>query len=90
MNDLVKVAAVSHLGDYRLMIAFSDGQRGIRDFADVIEAGGEMIDPIRDPRLFGRVFVEMGVLAWPHGLDLDAIALHDEMQTAGLLQREAA
>ena len=90
MNDLVKVATVRHLGGYRLLVAFSDGSRGIRDFADVVAAGGEMIAPLRDEALFARAFVEMGVLAWPHGLDFDAIALHDGMREAGLLDREAA
>lgn len=44
-----------------------------------------MIEPLRDPAMFGRAFVQSGVPSWPNGFDLDAIALHDEMRAAGLL-----
>jgi hypothetical protein len=45
-----------------------------------------MVEPLRDPAYFARVFVENGVLTWPNGFDLDPIALHDEMKHAGELQ----
>ena len=44
-----------------------------------------MVEPLRDPTYFARVFVENGVLTWPNGFDLDPIALHDEMKEAGEL-----
>ncbi len=49
-----------------------------------------MVEPLRDSKFFARVFVELGTLTWPNGYDLDSIALHDEMQQAGLLHRTAA
>lgn len=90
MNDIVKVVAARPLGGYRVHVTFSDGSAGTRDFADLIAEGGAMVEPLADEAMFARVFVEMGVLAWPNGLDLDAIALHDEMRVAGLLGRRAA
>jgi hypothetical protein len=39
---------------------------------------------------FVRVFLQLGVLAWLSGFDLDSIALHDEMMSAGALRRTAA
>jgi hypothetical protein len=35
--------------------------------------------------MFDRVFLQHGVPAWPNGFDVDAIALHWEMDAAGLL-----
>lgn len=45
---------------------------------------------VRDADYFARVFIEDGALTWPNGYDWDSIALHDEMQTAGLLRRGEA
>lgn len=82
---LVKVTAAKSLGQNRLWLRFSDGREGIRDFSDVLAEGGPMVEPLRDPAMFDRVFVQFGVPAWPNGFDLDAIALHEEMMGAGLL-----
>lgn len=87
MIELVKIVSAEAVGDYRVRVVFSTGETGVRDFSDVIAEGGAMIEPLRDPALFKRVFVQSGVLAWPNGLDFDAIALHREMADAGLLKR---
>ncbi|MEI9932484.1 MAG: DUF2442 domain-containing protein [Rhizomicrobium sp.] len=90
MNELslIKVSKVEPLGSYRLRIRFSDGNGGERDFADVVAAGGPMLDPLRDPNYFARVFVEFGALTWPNGYDLAPNALRAEMADAGLLRHE--
>ncbi len=31
-----------------------------------------MVEPLRDPAFFRRVFLEFGALAWPNGFDLDS------------------
>jgi len=49
-----------------------------------------MVQPLKDPAFFARVLVELGALTWPNGYDLDPIALHDRMATAGELSRQAA
>ena len=85
--SLIKVAKVEPLGDHRLRIRFSDGSVGERDFADVVAAGGPMLDPLRDSKYFARVFVEFGAPTWPNGYDLAPNALHAEMSAAGLLRQ---
>ncbi|EJW12317.1 hypothetical protein A33M_2227 [Rhodovulum sp. PH10] len=45
-----------------------------------------MLEPLKDPSYFRRVFVENGVPTGPNGFDWDLIALHDEMDAAGLLR----
>lgn len=90
MPDLVKVVQVKPLGEYRVWLRFSDGLEGVRDFADVVNEGGPMIEPLREPALFTRVFIEYGVPTWPNGFDVDAIALYEKMSAAGLLSRSNA
>jgi hypothetical protein len=88
--EIVKVIEVSPAGAHRLRITFSNGATGVHDFAELIEEGGEMVEPLRNPAFFARAFVEMGVPAWPNGFDLDAIKLHMDMAAAGELHKDAA
>ena len=90
MFELVNVVGVELGGGYRLALAFSDGAEGERDFADMVAEGGEMVEPLRDPAFFTRVFLDDGILTWPNGFDLDSIALHAQMMERGLLRRTAA
>ena len=87
---MIDVIATRPRGQYQLEIQFSDGTVGVRDFAFLVERTGPMVEPLRDPAYFARVFVEDGALTWPNGYDYDPIALHDEMKRAGLLHRTAA
>ncbi|HEY5064201.1 MAG TPA: DUF2442 domain-containing protein [Xanthobacteraceae bacterium] len=90
MIEIVHVTKVEKLGGFRLRLTFSDGTAGDRDFSNLVAETGEMVEPLRDPAFFARVFVECGVLAWPNGFDLDSIALHMEMREKGLLRGTAA
>ena len=56
----------------------------------MLAEGGAMVEPLRDPAMFRRVFLEFGALAWPNGFDLDPIALHERMAAAGELTQVAA
>jgi hypothetical protein len=84
--SLIKVVEVEPLGYHRLRVRFSDGRIGERDFADVISAGGPMLDPLLDAAYFARVFIDLGAPTWPNGYDLAPNALHAEMSEAGLLR----
>jgi Protein of unknown function (DUF2442) len=83
---MIKVRTAKALGDYRLQVEFSDDTIGERDFYFIMSETGPMLEPLRDPTYFRRVFVEDGVLTWPNGYDWDPIALHDEMKDAGELR----
>ncbi len=89
MIELIKVRQVRPLDGRRLWVAFSNGAEGIRDFADVLDEGGPMVEPLRDPEMFKRAFVQCGVVAWPNGFDIDAITLYMEMREQGALHRAA-
>jgi Protein of unknown function (DUF2442) len=87
---MIDVVSVKPLGGYRLRVAFSDGSAGVHDFSATAARDGEMVQPLKDPAFFARVFVELGALAWPNGFDVDPIALHDRMAAAGELTQVAA
>jgi hypothetical protein len=85
MIKMVKVTELKPLDDVRLWVRFSDGTEGIRDYSDMLAEGGPMVEPLRDPSIFKSVFVSFGVPSWPNGFEVDAIALHMELEKAGLL-----
>jgi Protein of unknown function (DUF2442) len=85
MIKLVKAVELKPLDGYRLWVKFSDGSQGIRDYSDMIAEGGPMVEPLREKRVFDKVFLSMGIPTWPNGYEVDAIALHMELDEAGLL-----
>jgi hypothetical protein len=89
MIDIVKITAVTPQTNHQLALTFSDGSSGVFDFTSLVAEGGPMVEPLRDEAFFRRVFIEFGVLAWPNGFDIDAIALHRDMKKLGLLARAA-
>lgn len=90
MIEMIKVMEARALDDRRLWVRFSNGREGVRDFADIFAEGGVMVEPLRDPAMFRRVFLEFGAPSWPNGFDLDPIALYREMEVAGSLSQVAA
>ncbi|MFN0190906.1 MAG: DUF2442 domain-containing protein [Aestuariivirga sp.] len=90
MIKMIKVVGLKPLDGYRLWIRFSDGSEGIRDYADMIAEGGPMVEPLRDQQFFSKVFLSMGIPTWPNGYDVDAVALHMELERAGLLSSGVA
>jgi hypothetical protein len=87
---LVDVVSVRPVAAWRLGLRFSDGSTGEYDLGPLLERGGPMVEPLRSPQYFPRVFVEDGVPTWPNGFDLDPIALYLEMRAAGTLRQPAA
>ena len=90
MIEIVKIVDTRALDSHRLWLRFSNGKQGVHDFSEMLAEGGVMVEPLRDPAMFRRVFLEMGALTWPNGFDLDPIALHDRMAAAGELSQVAA
>ena len=87
---MVDVVQARSLDGHKLWLRFSDGSEGMRDLSDFIAGGGPMVEPLKSPDFFARVFVESGVPTWPNGFDLDAIALYMELRDSGALERHAA
>ena len=87
---MIKVEKIKRLGDYRLRLRFSDGSSGDHDFSAMVAETGPMLEPLRDPAYFARVFLEFGAPTWPNGFDVAPEWLRREMEAAGGLTRDAA
>ena len=91
-NDfpMVDVLRLRALDGYRLWVRFTDCSEGVRDLSAVIASGGPMVEPLKAPEYFARVFVETGAPTWTNGHDLDPINLYMEMRVTGALTPAAA
>ncbi|HWG03652.1 MAG TPA: DUF2442 domain-containing protein [Beijerinckiaceae bacterium] len=89
-TPLVDVLRMRPMESHKLWLRFSNGEEGVRDLTDLIEKGGEMVEPLRDQTFFDRVFVEMGAPTWPNGFDLDPINLYIQLRDSHALARATA
>jgi len=87
---MIKVTKIKCLGGHRIRATFSDGMAGEYDFAPIARESGPMVEPLREPAFFARVFLEDGAPTWPNGYDAAPGWLHEEIERAGGLVREAA
>jgi hypothetical protein len=85
---MIKITKIKCLGGYRLRVTFSDGMAGEYDFSAIV--GGPMVEPLRDPAFFARVFLEDGAPTWPNGFDVAPGWLRREIEATGALARDAA
>ena len=76
--DIVDVRAEKNHG---LWLRFADGATGTVQL-DAKEFTG-VLEPLRDPELFCKVFVEHGTVAWPGEIDLAPDTLYRELQKVG-------
>ncbi len=87
---LTKIKHLERLDGFRVRVVFSDGTNGVHDFTSLVNESGPMVEPLRDPAYFGRVFLEFGAPTWPNGFDIAPEWLRRAMEQAGELSREAA
>jgi len=87
---VIKVVGIERLAGHRLRFRFSDGSFGEHDFSAMTAEPGPMLEPLRDPAYFARVFLEFGAPTWPNGFDIAPEWLRREMEAAGELRRDAA
>jgi len=87
---MTKVTQIKWLGGHRLRFRFSDGTGGAHDFARMVAESGPMVEPLREPKYFGRVFLDDGAPTWPNGYDMAPRWLQMELEAAGELSRDAA
>jgi hypothetical protein len=73
-----------HLGDFRLLLRFSDGLEGEVDLRD--ELWGEVFEPLRDPAYFARFEVD-DTLVWPNGADFAPEFLHERAKVGAARTR---
>lgn len=74
---LVDVVEARAVGGHRLFLRFADGVAGEVDLDRLVRWEG-VFEPLRDPRRFARVRVdvELGTVVWPGGADMDPDVLY--------------
>jgi len=75
-----RVSAVNVQPGYRLSITCNDGTSGVVDMSRLVaseKAGVYAV--LKDESVFNKVSVELGVLTWPNGADLDPEWVHEEL-----------
>jgi hypothetical protein len=90
MPTLIKIVEVKALPGNRLSVVFSDDARGVHDLCWLFAKSGPMLEPLRDPATFAKVFLEHGAPTWPNGFDLSPWGLRQRMEQAGELVAAAA
>jgi uncharacterized protein DUF2442 len=75
-----RVHAVSVLPDYRLSVTCNDGTVGVVDMSRLIvsEQAG-IYAALKDERIFNQVYVDLGAITWPNGVDIDPEWMHEEI-----------
>ena len=79
-----RVVEVRALPNYRLFVRFTDGLEGEVDARPMVfgpRAG--VFTELRDARAFETVYVDLGTVTWPSGLDLAPDRMYDEIKAAG-------
>lgn len=84
---MIKVIRVTALDGFQLKLRFSDGTEGIFDGSAILGEDGPMVEPLRDPAFFSRVFLELGAPTWPNGYDIAPWTAKAEIEAAGGLRR---
>ena len=74
---LVDVVEVKPLEDYRLLVVFEDGKRGIFDSSPYLD--GEVFKPLRDRSLFRAATISYGTVVWPGEIDIAPERLYTDM-----------
>jgi hypothetical protein len=75
-----RIRAVGVLPDFRLSVTFNDGRSGIVDCSSVRSSPNPGIyAPLADAAYFAQVRIELGVLTWPNGADLDSSWVYDQL-----------
>jgi hypothetical protein len=75
-GKLVPVTGVEVIGDYQLRLTFKDGVVGDVNFTDREWNG--VFEPLRDPKRFAQVSIELGTIVWPNdGLDMAPEPLYE-------------
>ena len=76
-HRICRIDGLERVGTYALRLRFDDGLTRTIDFEPLL--AGELFGPLRDPQLFGQVYLdpEVHTIVWPTGADFDPATLHD-------------
>ncbi len=64
------VVTVTPKDDFTLVCEMENGEVYEYDMSFINKEDGEVIEPLRDVKLFKQVWVEYGALEWPNGFGI--------------------
>jgi hypothetical protein len=80
-----RVEQVQAVEGYRLKVRFIDGLEGEVDMATMVHSpDAGVFAVLRDPIIFGQVFLQYGAVTWPGELDLAPDAMHERIRAEGI------
>jgi hypothetical protein len=75
------VQALSILSGHRLSVTFRDGTSGVVDMSGVSDdASCGVYAALVAPELFAQARLELGVVTWPNGADLDPLWMYERVK----------
>ena len=75
-----RIKALSVLPGYRLAVTFQDGTGGIADLSSVLTASEcGVYEALKDESVFEQARLELGVVIWPNGADLDPAWMYEQV-----------
>jgi Protein of unknown function (DUF2442) len=78
-----RVVSVEALRGYRLRVRFLDGLEGVVDMSRlVVSSDAGVFAALADSEAFNRVFVALGAVCWPDGLDIAPDAIYAKIKAS--------
>jgi Protein of unknown function (DUF2442) len=74
MSYLPQVVGARHIRGFIVSTRFDDGTEKQIDVSQWFK--GPVFEPLKDPKLFKKFFIDGGTLAWPNGVDIAPEALY--------------
>ena len=79
-----RVSDVEALPEFRLRVRFLDGTGGIVDMAKRVHSpDAGVFAELSDVARFQEVYVELGAVTWPSGIDMAPDAMYDAIKANG-------
>lgn len=76
-----RVASLVILPGYRLEVSFQDGVRGVADLSALKHSADcGVYEALKIPAFFEQARLDLGVVTWPNGADLDPAWMHEEIK----------
>lgn len=74
MKGIPCVIKAEYRGGHRICITFDDQLEATIDFKPWLK--GPVFEPLKDPKVFQRFFLDGWTVAWPNGADIAPETLH--------------
>lgn len=71
--------------DYKLLIEFSDGTKGIADLSSHVKQ--EPFIPLQDINLFTSAFLDHGAVKWPKNIGITTEALYRLVKISNIIEK---